>query len=46
MWVKFAVISQGRDLNDGNNENQHLRVVLMAKNIETSQSSVLARGNM
>ena len=33
MWVKFVVISQSRDLNDDNNENQHLRVVLMAKNI-------------
>ena len=31
MWVKFVVISLGRDLNDDNNENQHLRVVLMAK---------------
>ena len=28
MWVKFVVISQGPDLNDDNNENQHLKVVL------------------
>ena len=31
MWVKFVVISLGRDLNNDNNENQHLRVILMAK---------------
>ena len=33
MWFKFVVISQGPDLNDDNNENQHLKVVLMTNNI-------------
>ena len=43
MWVKFVVISQGPDLNDDNNENQHLKVVLMTNNIFDRLSNLHVR---